>query len=239
MIAHVTLYPLTSRPEDNILTQEMDRMFNDFCADVQVKGKYPYYAKNYFKINNIKIELSDYDEKVLEEGVVDFYSFSYYMSNCISSEDGHEVSAGNLLGGIKNPFLDTSDWGWQIDSVGLRYTMHKLYDRYNIPLMIVENGLGAVDKVTEDGSINDDYRINYLKSHLIEMKQAIYEGVEVWGYMVWSPIDIVSSSTGEMKKRYGLIYVNRNDNQKGNFERYKKKSFYWYKDVIGSNGNNL
>ncbi|MEF7612206.1 glycoside hydrolase family 1 protein [Enterococcus casseliflavus] len=239
MIAHVTLYSLTSRPEDNLLTQQTDRMFNDFCADVQVTGEYPYYAKNYFLKKNISFELTEHDHKILKSGVVDFYSFSYYMSNCISSEEGHETSAGNLLGGIKNPYLDISEWGWQIDPVGLRFTMHKLYDRYNIPLMIVENGLGAVDEIKEDGSIIDDYRIEYLKSHLSEMVKAINEGVDIWGYMVWSPIDIISSSTGEMKKRYGLIYVNRNDDQQGNFERYKKKSFYWYKDIIESNGENL
>lgn len=239
MIAHVTLYPLTSRPEDNLLTQETDRMFNDFCADVQVTGKYPYYAKNYFLRRNIQLEINEYDNKILRDGIVDFYSFSYYMSNCISSEEGHEISAGNLLGGIKNPYLETSDWGWQIDSIGLRFTMHKIYDRYNIPLMIVENGLGAIDEVTEEGTVIDDYRIDYLQAHLSEMKQAIEEGVDTMGYMVWSPIDIISSSTGEMKKRYGLIYVNRNDKQEGNFERSKKKSFYWYKNVIDTNGDIL
>ncbi|MBO0488178.1 glycoside hydrolase family 1 protein [Vagococcus fluvialis] len=239
MIAHVTLYPLKSLPEDNLLTQETDRMFNDLCADIQIKGMYPYYAKNYFSRNNIVIDFSEADAKILKEGCVDFYSFSYYMSNCVSSESGHEVSAGNLLGGIKNPYLPSSEWGWQIDPVGLRFTMHKIYDRYNIPLMIVENGLGAVDELDRKKTIKDNYRIDYIRSHLIEMKQAMSEGVDLLGYMIWSPIDIVSSSTGEMKKRYGLIYVDRNDNQEGDFARIKKDSFYWYQKVIETNGQEL
>lgn len=239
MIAHVTLYPLTSMPEDVLLTQQTDRMFNDFCADVQVHGKYPYYSYNYFLEKGINLDISKDDNEVLKAGTVDFYSFSYYMSNCISSERGHLISAGNLLGGIKNPYLESSEWGWQIDPVGLRFTMHKVYDRYNIPVMIVENGLGAIDKINANGTINDEYRIKYLEAHLSEMKKAASEGVDIIGYMVWSPIDIISSSTGEMKKRYGLIYVNRDDDQNGDFRRIKKESFYWYQDVIKNNGEFL
>lgn len=144
-----------------------------------------------------------------------------------------------MLGGIKNPYLEASEWGWQIDPVGLRYTLHKIYDRYEIPMMIVENGLGAVDKLEIDGTINDQYRIDFLEQHIKEMKKAIDEGVELIGYTMWSPIDIVSSSTGEMKKRYGLIYINRNDNHEGNFERIRKNSFYWYKKLITENGENI
>ena len=239
MIAHVTLYPLTCNPNDILLTQKRDRTFNDFCADVQVRGQYPYYMKKYFEEKNIKISFYEDDRKILSEGCVDYYTFSYYMSNCVSAEEGHEVSAGNLLGGIRNPYLETSEWGWQIDPKGLRFTLNKIYDRYHLPMMIVENGLGAEDKVNSDGSIHDHYRIDYLRQHIIEMKHAVDEGVKLIGYTMWSPIDIVSSSTGEMKKRYGLIYVNRQDDGTGDYKRFKKDSFYWYKKVVESNGEEL
>lgn len=239
MIAHVTLYPYTCKPEDMLITQKTDQIFNNFCGDVQVKGTYPYYMKTYFKEHGIVIHACENDEQILKEGCVDFYSFSYYMSNCVSSENGHEKSAGNLLGGIKNPYLNSSEWGWQIDAKGLRYTLHKLQDRYQIPLMIVENGLGAEDVLTRDHTIHDDYRIKYLRAHIQEMKTAIDENITLIGYTMWSPIDIVSSSTGEMKKRYGLIYVDRDDNAHGDYTRYKKDSFYWYKKLIETNGEAL
>ncbi len=236
MIAHVTLYPYCCAPDDVLLAQEMDHRFNDFCGDVQVKGEYPYYMENYFKQNNILITKEPKDDELLKKGCVDFYSFSYYMSNCVSSRENLETSMGNLLNGVKNPYLESSQWGWQIDPKGLRYTLHKLYDRYHIPLMIVENGLGAADVLEEDGSIHDKYRIDYLKKHILEIGQALEEGVDVMGYTMWSPIDIVSSSTGELKKRYGLIYVDRDDEGHGDYSRYKKDSFYWYKSVIASGG---
>ena len=141
--------------------------------------------------------------------------------------------------GLKNPYLEASDWGWQIDPVGLRITLNKIYNRYQIPLMVVENGLGAVDKVEEDGSINDDYRINYLKAHIEQMKEAIGDGVELLGYTPWGCIDLVSAGTGEMKKRYGCIYVDKNNDGTGTLNRLRKKSFNWYKEVINSNGENL
>lgn len=239
MIAHITMYPLTCKTEDLLLQQELDNLINNFCADVQVRGEYPNYIFNYFKKNNIKIIFEHEDEKILKDGCVDFYSFSYYMSNCVTTEEGHETTMGNLLGGVKNPYLQVSEWGWQIDPKGLRYTLNKLYDRYQIPLFIVENGLGAIDEIDFEGCINDDYRISYLKSHIKEMDKAIEEGVELIGYTMWSAIDLISSGTGEMKKRYGLIYIDKDDNGNGTLNRIKKKSFYWYKKVIESNGNRL
>lgn len=162
------------------------------------------------------------------------------MSNCQSVIKENETrTSGNLLDGISNPYLKTSDWGWQIDPIGLRYTLNKIYDRYNIPIMIVENGLGARDVVSEDGTIEDDYRIDYLKAHIQQMDEAIKDGVNLIGYTMWTPIDIISSSTGEMKKRYGLIYVDKKDDGTGTLRRIPKKSFYWYKKVIETNGEAL
>ena len=161
------------------------------------------------------------------------------MSNCESAEGGKDKVSGNLVSGIKNPYLKASDWGWQIDPKGLRYVLNKLYGRYNIPLMVVENGLGAFDKVEEDGSINDDYRIEYLKDHIIQMKEAVKDGVDLIGYTPWGCIDLVSASTGEMEKRYGFIYVDKDNSGKGTLDRKKKKSFEWYKNVIKTNGEEL
>ena len=161
------------------------------------------------------------------------------MSNCESASGDEDKTSGNLLGGIKNPYLEASDWGWQIDPKGLRYTLNELYGRYNIPLMVVENGLGAFDKVEEDGSINDDYRIEYLKDHIIQMKEAVKDGVDLIGYTPWGCIDLVSASTGEMEKRYGFIYVDKDNAGEGTLDRKKKKSFEWYKNVIKTNGEEL
>ena len=161
------------------------------------------------------------------------------MSNCISCQEGLETSMGNLLGGVTNPYLKSSEWGWQIDPEGLRYTLNKLYDRYQIPLMIVENGIGAVDVKDANNLIHDTYRVEYIKKHIEQMKRAVDDGVDLKGYMMWSPIDIISSSTGEMKKRYGLIYIDRDDYGNGDFSRYPKDSFYWYKKVIDTYGEIL
>jgi len=239
MIAHITMYPLTCRPEDLLLQQELDNIINNFCADVQVRGVYPYYIFHHLKKNNIEINFEEEDEKILKEGCVDFYSFSYYMSNCITTEEGHETTLGNLLGGVKNPYLHVSEWGWQIDPKGLRYTLNKIYDRYRIPLFVVENGFGAIDEIDDNGCINDDYRISYLKSHIVEMDKAIENNVDLIGYTMWSAIDLVSSGTGEMKKRYGLIYIDKDDDGNGTLKRIKKKSFYWYKKMIETNGEDL
>lgn len=235
MIAHITMYPLTPKPEDMLITQHFDNMLNNLCGDVQVKGYYPYFAKQYFTDNDIEIVMTKEDEKLLKDGVVDFYSFSYYMTNCVTSENGHELTAGNLMGGVKNPHLESSEWGWQIDPKGLRYTLRKLYDRYQVPLMVVENGLGAHDELVDE-TVEDDYRIDYLRKHVDEMEQSLNEGINLIGYTMWGPIDLISAGTGEMKKRYGFIYVDRDNFGKGTLNRYKKKSFYWYKDLIESQG---
>lgn len=211
-----------------------------YCADVMVKGKYPYFAKQFWKENNINIKMESNDEKILAEGKVDFISFSYYSSNVEDVTNANvEKNSSNFSLGIKNPYLVASDWGWQIDPKGLRYVMHELYSKYEVPLMIVENGLGAFDKLEEDGSINDDYRIAYLKEHVKEMKIAIDEGINLIGYTMWGCIDLVSAGTGQYAKRYGFIYVDINDKGIGTYKRYKKKSFYWYQKLIESNGENI
>ncbi|OTO72844.1 MULTISPECIES: 6-phospho-beta-glucosidase [unclassified Enterococcus] len=241
MLAYMTMYPLTCKPEDALANQELVKKLNWFCGDVQVKGKYPYYMKHYFEKQNIHLEFAADDEKILREGTVDFYTFSYYMTSCVTAdldENGDRVG-GNLFGGVKNNYLETSEWGWQIDPVGLRFTLNELYDRYEIPLIIVENGLGAVDHVEEDGTIHDSYRIEYFRRHIEEMGKAIEDGVDLIGYTPWGCIDLVSGGTGEMSKRYGFIYVDKNDEGKGTFDRSRKDSFYWYKKVIASNGGEL
>lgn len=241
MLAYMTMYPLTCKPEDALANQELVKKLNWFCGDVQVKGKYPYYMKHYFEKQNIHLEFAANDEKILREGTVDFYTFSYYMTSCVTAdldENGDRVG-GNLFGGVKNNYLETSEWGWQIDPVGLRFTLNELYDRYEIPLMIVENGLGAVDHVEEDGTIHDSYRIEYFRRHIEEMGKAIEDGVDLIGYTPWGCIDLVSGGTGEMSKRYGFIYVDKDDEGKGTFDRSRKDSFYWYKKVIASNGGEL
>ncbi|WP_434640617.1 6-phospho-beta-glucosidase [Thermoanaerobacterium thermosaccharolyticum] len=239
MIAYMCTYPLTCKPEDVLLAQQKDNLSNFLCSDVQVRGAYPGFAKRYFKENNINIVMEKDDEKTLKEGCVDFYTFSYYMSNCISSDPNQEEIGGNLSMGLKNPYLKASDWGWQIDPKGLRWSLNNIYNRYQIPIMVVENGLGAVDTAEEDGSINDDYRIEYLREHIKEMKEAIADGVDLIGYTTWGCIDLVSGTTGEMEKRYGFIYVDKDNEGKGTLKRIPKKSFYWYKKVIETNGEEL
>lgn len=239
MICHITVYPLTCNPDDVILTQEEDLMRNCFSGDVQVKGIYPYYIKTYFKKNNIHFEITEEDLKVIKDGVVDFYSFSYYMSNCITANKDATQVSGNIMGGAKNPYLDATEWDWQIDPKGLRYTLNHVYDRYGIPIMVTENGLGARDTLTSDNQIHDDYRIDYIKKHIEQMQLAIDDGVDLIGYTPWATIDLVSVSTGEMEKRYGFIYVDKNNQGEGSLDRYRKDSFHWYKEVIRSNGENL
>lgn len=209
------------------------------CGDVQVRGAYPGFAKRFFAEEGIQIEMQPGDEQTLRDGCVDFYSFSYYMSLVESADPSVEKVGGNLLGGVKNPYLEASDWGWQIDPQGLRYTLNHLYDRYQIPLMVVENGLGAVDVVEEDGTIQDDYRIQYLRDHIIQMQEAVADGVDLIAYTMWGCIDLVSASTGEMKKRYGFIHVNKDNDGNGDLSRTRKQSFHWYKQVIESNGEKL
>lgn len=234
-----TSYPLTCHPDDVLKNQAHNRIMNYFCSDVQCRGAYPAYMDRYFAENGITIEKQPGDEEILKAGTVDFLSFSYYVSSCQSADPSKQSGEGNIIGGVPNPYLATSDWGWQIDPKGLRYSLNELYDRYQIPLMVVENGLGAKDTIEEDGSINDDYRIDYLRQHIQQMAEAVKDGVDLMGYTPWGCIDLVSASTGEYAKRYGFIYVERYDDGTGDFSRRKKKSFDWYKKVIATNGEDL
>lgn len=239
MIAFLPDYPYTCNPDDVLAAQRHMRMVNWFCSDVQVRGSYPSYSRRFFAENDVKIKMEPGDLEELKSGTVDFYTFSYYMTFCISTDPAVDSATGNLLGGAKNPYLEASDWGWQIDPKGLRWTLNEIYDRYQIPLMVVENGLGAHDVKSEDGKIHDDYRIDYLRQHIEQMGEAIADGVDLMGYTPWGCIDLVSLSTGEMEKRYGLIYVNKFDDGTGDLSRERKDSFFWYQKVIATNGNDL
>lgn len=238
MMLYSASYPLTCDPDDVLACQQYNRRYNYYCTDVQARGAYPAFAKRMLEKMGVTLEVKPEDAEILKNGTVDFITFSYYMSSCQTAKD-MESGEGNLLGGVTNPYLPTSDWGWQIDPKGLRYALNDLYDRYGLPLMVVENGLGAKDKIEADGSINDDYRIDYLRQHIEQMKEAVKDGVDLMGYTPWGCIDLVSASTGEYAKRYGMIYVRRYDDGTGDFARLKKKSFYWYQKVISTNGEDL
>jgi 6-phospho-beta-glucosidase len=205
---------------------------------VQARGDYPSHIQRRFKERNIELEISPQDREDLRE-TIDFLSFSYYMSSCATADKDKQQATGNILKMIPNPYLSASEWGWQIDPAGLRHLLNQLWDRYQKPLFIVENGLGAKDRIEADGSIQDDYRIAYLNDHLVQVHEAIADGVEVLGYTCWGPIDIVSASTCEMSKRYGFIHVDRDDHGEGTLQRRRKKSFGWYKQVIATGGESL
>lgn len=222
------VYPATCKPEDVFAAMQRNRMNNYFASDVLVRGEYPGYALRYFKDNNITVEITAEDEKVLKENTVDFMSFSYYFTSVVSAENPTKPEL--------NPFIEKSIWGWATDPTGFRHSLNLYWERYGLPIFIAENGLGALDTVEEDGSIHDQYRIDYLAAHVKAMKEAIKDGVEMIGYASWGPIDIISCSQGEMSKRYGYIYVDLDDRGKGSGKRLKKDSFYWYKKVIESNG---
>ena len=241
MICHLTQYPYTCNPADVLACQEKDSILNDLCGDIQVRGAYPAYALAYLKKNGIDTSyITEEDKKILKEGTVDMYTFSYYMTNCVATAPDVEMTGGNVTGGAKNPYLPASDWGWTIDADGLKYTLKKLSSRYpDTPLMVVENGFGAFDKIAEDGKIHDDYRINYFKSHIKAMREAVDDGVDLLAYTTWGPIDIVSAGTGQLAKRYGFVYVDRHDDGTGDFSRGTKDSFYWYQKCIKSNGEDL
>lgn len=243
MVLAMPTYPMTPDPDDVVAALNAERQ-NYLFSDIHVRGKYPGYIKRYFRDNDIEIDFSAGDEELLAENTVDFISFSYYMSSTAAAHpEKYDQGKGNILGGIQNPHLEASEWGWQIDSKGLYIVLNDFYDRYQMPLFIVENGLGAVDELITDEegnkTVNDDYRIDYMNDHLVQLGEAIEDGVKVMGYTSWGCIDLVSASTAEMKKRYGFIYVDRNNDGTGTLDRYKKKSFYWYKDIIESNGGNL
>lgn len=242
MILSMPIYPLTPDPRDVIRAMEEEHK-NSVFTDVHVRGEYPGYMKRYFREHGITLEITDEDKEILKN-TVDFISFSYYVSVCATADENKNIRGeGNLLGGVPNPTLKASEWGWQIDPRGLRYVLNQLWDKYQKPLFIVENGLGAADTLVSDGkggyTVEDDYRIEYMRDHLLQVEEAIEDGVDVMGYTSWGCIDLVSASTAEMRKRYGFIYVDRNNDGTGTLERYRKKSFYWYQSVIKSNGKSL
>lgn len=236
MLAAGQVYPNTCNPLDVLESQKKNRE-HYFFIDVQARGAYPSYSKRLFKEKGISIDITEEDKILLAENTVDYISFSYYSSRLTSADKElmKKATAGNAFATLKNPYLKESEWGWTIDPVGLRITMNELYDRYQKPLFIVENGLGAFDQMEEDGKIEDTYRIDYLQQHIDQMKEAAEDGVELLGYLAWGCIDLVSASTGEMSKRYGFIYVDRADDGSGSLKRYKKKSFNWYKETIKQN----
>ncbi|MGN8647256.1 glycoside hydrolase family 1 protein [Gracilibacillus sp. HCP3S3_G5_1] len=240
MILYAPVYPYDSNPENVMHALEEERLFNYYCADVQVRGEYPAFMTRYFKEHDIELDIKEGDLELIKEHTVDYIGFSYYMSRTEKKEKrGKKQAEGNILAGVRNPFLKASDWGWEIDPTGLRIALNQLYDRYQVPLFVVENGLGAKDVVEEDGSIDDDYRIDYLRDHIVAMGEAIEDGVDLMGYTAWGCIDLVSASTGEMSKRYGFIYVDKDDEGNGTLERSRKKSFFWYQKVIKTNGKEL
>lgn len=239
MLAGGQAYPLTSSPEDAWAALEMDRD-GYFFSDVQARGAYPRWALKRLEREGVRIPFESGDSELLERNTVDFVSFSYYASRCAGTDGEAQTTAGNAFASIKNPKLETTAWGWQIDPLGLRYTLNCLWDRYNKPLFIVENGLGAHDVVAPDGMVHDDYRIDYLRRHIAAMIDAVeLDGVDVMGYLAWGCIDLISASTGEMSKRYGFIYVDRDDAGEGTLARTPKASFDWYRRVISSHGADL
>lgn len=230
-------YAYTCHPDDVIAAMHENNKWL-FFGDVQTRGKYPGYMLRYFREQGIEIEMQAGDLEELASASVDFISFSYYASGCASA-DPKQKEVGNIVDSVPNPYLEKSQWGWLIDPKGLRILLNFLHDRYQKPLFIVENGLGARDEVNENGEIIDDYRIAYLNDHLVQAREAVLDGVELMGFTSWGPIDLVANSTAEMSKRYGFIYVDRHDDGTGTLKRTRKKSFYWYQDVIGTNGASL
>ncbi|WP_159723049.1 6-phospho-beta-glucosidase [Enterococcus sp. CSURQ0835] len=243
MVSHVPIYPYSCDPADIMAAEEaMHQRF--FFPDVQVRGYYPNYALKEFEREAYQLDIRSEDLNILAKGTVDYVAFSYYMSTVVKADVENDnlgnVVNGGLPNGVENPFIESSDWGWAIDPEGLRYTLNRLYDRYQLPLFIVENGFGAIDELEADGSIHDAERIDYLRKHIEAIEKAVdYDGVELMGYTPWGIIDVVSFTTGEMKKRYGMIYVDRDNEGHGTMKRYKKDSFAWFKQVIETNGEKL
>ncbi len=240
MLAGTVNYPLTCDPADIQAAQLKIQRGFWYCGDVMARGAYPAFAQRFWDDLGVEMKVSEADAQTLREGAVDFVTFSYYSTSCITTHaDVEKDGAGNLSLGAKNPYLKYSDWGWSIDPSGLRYILNEIYDRYQKPVWVVENGLGQDDTLEPDSSIHDPYRIEYLKAHVEAMAEAIADGVDLRGYTPWGCIDLISASTGEMKKRYGFIYVDLDNEGHGTLKRYRKDSFYWYKKVIASNGEDL
>ena len=237
MLIYPTTYAATCNPEDQIMMR--NKMLNTFYyGDVHVRGRYTNTCTSLLHKHGVEIKMEPGDEELLAKGKVDYIGFSYYFS-AVEGNDAEEIE-GNVVKGGRNPYLKMTDWGWQIDPLGLRTALNELYDRYQLPLFIVENGMGAVDTVEVDGSINDAYRIDYIKEHIKAFKDAVeIDEVDLMGYTPWGCIDLVAASTGEMRKRYGFIYVDKDDEGNGTLARKPKKSFYWYQNVIKTNGEEL
>ncbi|MCF0148295.1 MAG: glycoside hydrolase family 1 protein [Clostridium sp.] len=231
MVSCFCYYPLTPRPEDNFKLVHDENVNQWFCSDVLTRGYYPSYMNRFFEEGNIEVKMEEGDDELLRNNVADFVSFSYYSSSIVTIEDA-EQTAGNLVATVKNPYLKATEWGWQIDPIGLRTTLNKVYDRYQKPVIISENGLGTQDILNEDLTIHDDYRIQYLKEHFTQIEEAIKDGVDVRAYFMWGIIDIVSAGSVEMKKRYGVVYVDGDNEGNGTYKRYKKDSYKWYKKFI-------
>lgn len=239
MIARFCTYPATCKPEDNLQALHDDQYANWFYTDVMARGSYPAYMGRYFDQTGVKIAMKPGDEELIAANTVDFLAFSYYFSQVATADQGWEKTAGNLVLANKNPYLKSTEWGWQIDPMGLRITLNQMYDRYGLPLYIAENGLGTSDVLEGDGSVHDPYRIEYLKQHVESLREAVIDGVDVRGYMIWGFLDIVACGPLSMSKRYGVIYVDLDNAGKGTGRRYRKDSFYWYQKCIASNGKEL
>lgn len=242
MVAASPYYPNTPNPEDILKAQKLNQ-YQMFFSDVQVRGRYPNFILKEWQDKGYHIEITDKDLDDLKHGCVDYIGFSYYLSSTVSADPNRKrIGSGNAASEdtVVNPYLQKNKWGWTVDPIGLRIWLNQVYDRYQLPLFLVENGLGAEDKLTSDYKIHDPYRINYLKDHIIEMKKAIeIDGVPVIGYLVWGCIDCISFTTGQMSKRYGLIYVDLDDRGQGTLKRYQKDSFDWFKTIIKTNGKKL
>ena len=237
MLGYEPMYPKTCNPDD-VLLSELSENELLFYSDVQVFGYYPRYILNYFKNHGITIKKSHRDDEILKAGKVDYIALSYYSSSVCCSDPNEPKQRGNITYTVKNPYLKATEWGWQMDPIGLRISLMRIYNRYRKPLFIVECGIG-VREVMNGEKIKDDYRIDFFRKHLLEVEKAIEYGIEVIGFLAWSPIDMPSAATGEIEKRYGFIYVDANNQGIGNYKRYKKKSFDWFKKIIETNGRNL
>ena len=236
MFAMSEMYAQTCKPED-VFARMLHRRENFFFIDVMSRGEYPNYSDEIFKRKGVNLDIKDGDLDILKKYPLDFVSFSYYRSTTIVADHFTSMDPMGVMGGEQNPYLKSTPWGWPIDPLGLRICLNELYDRYQKPLFVVENGLGAVDVLEKDKTVHDDYRVDYLRDHFKAMRDAILiDKVPCIGYTMWGPIDLVSLGTGEMKKRYGFIYVDRDNDGNGSLKRSKKKSFNWYKEVIASNG---
>lgn len=238
MINQIESYALTTKPEDQLQALKSNQL-NMFYPDVQVRGEYPTYMARYFADNHIHVAMEERDADILKAGKVDYVAISYYMSHVTEAREDASKLAGSFDSPIKNEYLELSQWDWPIDPIGLRISLMKLYDRYELPLFVCENGLGAKDELTSDGNVHDEYRIDYIRQHVVQMKEAIKDGVDLIGYTTWGCIDLISCGTSQMSKRYGFIYVDQDDRGNGSLNRYRKDSFNWYKEVIATNGETI